>query len=187
MEIVFDIIKLNFDLSSKSVLPADFYSKRFVDGNATDAQWLSHAKIIKHVAFNQSIKFAVIEFNSEFYFITIGLDDPDYLPTGIIEEKVNAGLLTLIISQFELPIKNGISNFYLEENIISQSVIDPLYKGHDKADLEKIFPNIYAMKITSGFGGDQKNIYQLIAFLITLTASLFFCHLQRLRLIKFMN
>ncbi|THD30072.1 hypothetical protein [uncultured Flavobacterium sp.] len=174
IEIVFDIIKLNFDLSSTSVLPEDFYNKRYVNGNANDARWLSHSKIIKHVAFNQAIKFAVLEFNAEFYFITIGLDDPDYLPTGIIEEKINAGLLTLIVSEFELPIKNSISNLYLVENILSQSVIDPFYKGHDKADLEKIFPNIYAMKITTGFGGDPKNIYQLIAFLITLNSKFIF-------------
>lgn len=174
IEIVFDLIKLNFDLLNSSVLPVDFYNTRFIKGNATETRWISHSKIIKNVAFNQEIKFAILEFDGDYYFVTIGLDEPDFLPLGIIEENVNAGMFTVIVSEFELSVKNGISKLYLEENILSQSTMDPLYCGHDKNDLSRIFPNIYAMKITSGFSGDPNNIYQLISFFITLNSKFVF-------------
>lgn len=174
IEIVFDLVKLNFDLSTNSVLPQDFYNGRFIKGNTNDKRWISHSKIIKYVEFNREIKFAILELDSSYYFISIGLENPDFLPLGIIEFDVNAGLLTTIISELELSVNKGISNLFLEENILSQSTVDPLYEGHDKSDLARIFPNIYATKITSGFSGDPKSIYQLISFLITLNSKFIF-------------
>ncbi|UPT70420.1 MAG: hypothetical protein M0D53_15230 [Flavobacterium sp. JAD_PAG50586_2] len=174
IEIVFDIVKMKFDLAVPNMLPVNFFDKRYILGNASDIRWLSHSKIIKKAAFSQQAEFAIIEFNGECYFVTIGLDDPDFLPSGLIEEKVNAGLFTALVATFELPIRNGISNLYLEQNILSLSVGVPLYGGHDVDDLKKVFPNIYAMKITAGYSGDSKNIHQLISFLVTLNHKFIF-------------
>lgn len=166
-ETLFDLIKLNFDLSTASVLPSDFYNTRFVKGDAAEARWLSHSKIVKSVSLSQELKFAILEFDGEMYFVTVGLEDPDKSPIGLVEEKVNSGLFVAIISVLEIPVRNGISTLYLEQNILSQSASDPLYQGHEKEDLAKIFPNIYAMKITLGFSGDSSNIFQLVSFLVT--------------------
>lgn len=174
IEIVFDIIKMNFDLSKTSVLPLDFYNKRWIKGDATEIKWLSHSKIIKTAELSQQVKFAILDFENDYYFITIGLDNPQLIPLGLHEQEVNAGIFTTIVSEFELPIKNGVSNLYLEENIISQSNSDSFYTGHEKDDLAKIFPNIYALKITAGFSGDSKNIHQLISLLITLNKNFIF-------------
>lgn len=174
IEILFDIVKMKFNLAEPSALPVNFFNQRYISGNPIETRWLSHSKIVSETALSQQAKFAIVEFDNAFYFVTIGLEDPDMLPLGLIEEEVNAGLFTMIVADFELPIKNGISNLYLEQNILSQSSGDTLYTGHDKDDLKKIFPNIYAMKITTGFSGDSKNIHQLISFLVTLNSKFVF-------------
>lgn len=158
---------MKFDLGALSTLPTNFFDTRYISGNSIEKRWLSHSRILTMTALSQQAKFAIVEFNSDLYFVIIGLEDPDYLPIGLLEEKVNAGLFTAIVCEFELPIRAGITNLYLEENILSQSVVQPLYDGHDVEDLKKIFPNIYIMKITASFSGDSTNIHQLISHLIT--------------------
>jgi hypothetical protein len=174
IEIVFDIIKMKFDLGIQSSLPSNFFDTRYISGDNLEKRWLSHSKFLSRTAQSQQIKFAIVEFNSDLYFVLVGLDDPDFLPTGLIEEKVNAGIFTAIIAEFELPIREGITNLHLEQNILSQSVGQTLYTGHDVEDLKKIFPNIYLMKITSSFSGDSSNIHQLISHTITINSKYIF-------------
>ena len=163
---LFDIIKMNFDLSSS--LPKDFYNNRWIKGDALEKKWLSQCKIISHVEISIETRFVFVEFDSEFFFIVVGLESPDYIPSGVIVENLNAGIFTAIVSELELPVRKEISNLFLQQYILSQNDTDSLYQGHDLADLVKVFPNLFVMKITPSYGGDRTNIQQFICFYLTL-------------------
>lgn len=162
IELLFDIIKIKFDLSSNSNLPSDFYNARWIQGNAIDEDWLTFAVIKSTIEISHEIRFALIEYDSKIFFTATGLENPDKLPTGLVHFPINAGIFTAIISELELPVKSSVTNLYLEQNILSQNNSDPLYVGHDIVDLLPIFPNIFLCEISPQFIGDNTNIHQIV-------------------------
>lgn len=162
IELLFDIIKIKFDLSSYSHLPSDFYNARWIQGKKIEEDWLTFAVFKSTIEISHEIRFAIIEYDTKLFLIATGLEDPDKLPTGITYSPINSGLFTAIVSELELPIKSSVTNLYLEQNILSQNNSDPLYKGHDMVDLLPIFPNIFVCEITPQFIGDNSNIHQIV-------------------------
>jgi hypothetical protein len=161
IELLFDIIKIKFDLSSQSLLPNDFFSARWIRGKQIEEDWLTFTLFKETIEISHEIRFALIEYDSKLFLIATGLEDPDRLPTGITYYPINSGLFTAIVIELELPVKSSVTNLYLEENILSQNNSDPLYKGHEMVDLLSIYPNIFVGEITAQFIGDNSNIHQI--------------------------
>jgi hypothetical protein len=162
IEILFDIIKIKFDLSSFSHLPNDFYNGRWIQGKELEEDWLSYAVFKSTIEISHELRFALIEYDSKLFIIATGLESPDKLPNGIAYFPINSGVFTAIVSELELPVKSSVTNLYLEQNILSQNNSDPLYEGHDMVDLLPIFPNIFIGEITPQFIGDNTNIHQIV-------------------------
>jgi len=162
IDLLFDIIKMRFDLSGSSVLPADFYEARWINGGELEEDWLSYCDIKSSIEISHEKRFAIIEFQTSLYFVATGLEDPDNLPTGVNYFPLNSGLFTAIITELELPIKTDITNLQIEQRILSQSKVDPLYAGHDMNDLLSFFPNLYISELTNQYIGDSNNLSQLI-------------------------
>lgn len=162
IDLLFDIIKIRFDLSSTAVLPSDFYQPRWIQGNATDEDWLSHCAFKSDLEVSHEKQFAILEYQTKLYFVATGLDGPDNIPSGINYFPLNAGLFTAIVTELELPVKSSITNLHLEQNILSQNKAVTLYAGHDMNDLTPIFPNIFVGEISSQYVGDPNNLSQLV-------------------------
>lgn len=167
IELLFDIIKLNFDLSSDSTLPDDFYRSRWIKGGNDEESWLSYSLFKSKVEITHEIKFAIVEYKSNLYFVATGYENPDKLPSGINYCQINSGLFVAVVTELELPVKSNISNLFLEQNILPQNESDPLYEGHDMSVLLNIFPNIYVGEITAQYIGDRTNIQQVLCSYLT--------------------
>lgn len=167
IEIIFDLVKFRFDLTPGSVLPTNFYSKRFIKGNEAEEEWLTRCEILESIEISRELGFCLLSFNEEYYFATIGTEEATFIPEGFEEIELNSGVFTTIISELELPVKSGISNNYLEQNILSQNTLEPLYKGHDLHLLSPIFPKIKIYKLTANYFGEVDNLYQIISVFIT--------------------
>lgn len=162
IELLFDIIKIKFDLSSNALLPNDFFNARWIQGGQVEENWLTYSLFPAKIEISHEIRFAILEYDSKSFLIVTGLENPDRLPTGISYHPINSGLFTAIVSELELPVKNSITNLYLEQNVLSQNNSDPLYKGHEMSDLLPVFPNIFVVEITPQFIGDSSNIHQIV-------------------------
>ena len=88
---------MRFDLSGSSVLPADFYEARWINGGELEEDWLSYCDIKSSIEISHEKRFAIIEFQTSLYFVATGLEDPDNLPTGVNYFPLNSGLFTAII------------------------------------------------------------------------------------------
>ena len=174
IELVFDIVKLRF--VSNILLPQDFNAKRWISGDATDINWLAHCKILHCSQVSTEIFFVIVQYDNQNYFVAIGYEDPQVLPVGLTLSSLNAGLFTTMVSELELPLKGGVSDLQLIQNVLSQSDIDTAYKGHDFIELKKYFPNIVVAEITPQFGGDKDNLFQIVC--MYLTANSFFLSLS---------
>lgn len=166
-ENLFDIVKLQFDLSPGNILGTEFYTARTVKGNANDRNWLANCKISDVFNISTTVSFCIIEHHLEIYLAAIGYDSPDVVPDGFDFFQLNSGLFTAIVSDLEVPPRSDRSIYYLEENILSQHVNIQGYAGHELNDLIDIFPNIHVFKITNQFTGDCRNILQLASIYIS--------------------
>lgn len=162
IELLFDIVKMRFDLSSNSILPSDFYSSRWVKGTADEEDWLAYSVIKSTIEITHEIRFAIIEYEANSYFIATGLESPDNIQHGINFFPINAGIFVALVTELELPVKSGITNLHLLQNVLSQNKSDPLYKGHELNDLLSIFPNIFIGEISVQYIGDHTNLQQLV-------------------------
>jgi hypothetical protein len=165
-ELIFDIIKLRFDLTS--ILPIEFNYPRWIYGDKLDEGWFADCKIPTTIEILRENRFGLIKYQNVNYFFSTGLEDPDILPNGLIPSVLNAGLFAAIVSDTELPIKTSVTNLQLEQSILSQNKNVPLYQGHDYNDLRKYFPNIYVAEITTQFIGDPNNLQQIICSYLAL-------------------
>jgi hypothetical protein len=167
IELLFDIIKIRFDLSS-SVLPSDFYQSRWIQGKALEEDWLTHCDFKSALEIAHEKQFAILEYQNNLYFVATGLEDPDNIPIGVSYFPLNSGLFTAVVTELELPVKSSVTDLQLEQNILSQSTADSLYQGHDMIDLIPIFPNIFVGEITNQYVGDPHNLPQLVCSYIAL-------------------
>jgi hypothetical protein len=172
MEIVFDLIKIRFDLMSPQILPLNFNSKRWIRGEALEIDWLSNCKIKSNIEISHEIRFALIEYDNNKYFIAIGLEDPDFLPSGLSQFQLNSGCFTTLIAELEVPVKSSISILTLEDKILSQNVDESFYEGHELTDLLSIFPNIFISEITNQYAIDENNLNQLVCNYLTVNSRL---------------
>ena len=167
MELVFDLVKVKFDLIDHTSLPSDFYNKRFVYGDKNDSDWLTHCEISKSIEINPENYYVLIKYLGQNYFVAIGGKPSDGLVSGLDSFDLNAGLFTALISELEIPVKQDINLTYLEQYILSQSISDKLYSGHLYTELARIFPTMYVYEISKNYVGNPENLNQLLCHFLT--------------------
>jgi hypothetical protein len=167
MEVVFDLIKLEFNLFDTSSLPSEFDNKRVIKGEAHESDWLTRCVILDSIEINPENYYVLVEHSSKQYFIAIGGKPPENVVSGLDSIDNNAGLFTALISELEIQVKPDITLQYLEQFIISQNDFDSLYKGHEYLDLAKVFPSMYVYDITLDYAGNAENLNQLVCHYLT--------------------
>ncbi|MFB0499557.1 hypothetical protein ABID99_005794 [Mucilaginibacter sp. OAE612] len=169
MELVFDTIKLHAQ-PNPLPYPKEWNYDRWVYGDMTEFAWLTTTKLYKSVDLSFDIKLSLFDFDQKRYFVTTGLSEPEIEPKGFVNIGMNAGLFTLVVSEFELSVVKDITANYIDNYILSQSLENKPYKGHDYTDLVRLFPTINAFELTADFPGDSNNIAQIAAIFVSSNA-----------------
>lgn len=163
-EIVFDLIRLCFDLSSP--IP-DIDTPRWIHTKKEHQDWLVHSKIVGILSLTTDTRFGILEFDSNTYFIATGLDDPDHFPDGFNPVEINSAAYTAIICEFELPVRSNITTLFLEDKILSQKMGFEKYDGHAFNEIVPLFPNVFMCEVTNDYIGDRSNLQQLVISYLT--------------------
>lgn len=172
IEIVFDLIKLKFDLSDAASLPSEFYNKRVIKGDASASDWLTRCVIYDSIEINPENYYVLVKYSGKNYFIAIGGKTPENPVSGLDLIDNNAGLFTALISELEIQVKPDVTLQYLEQYILSQSDFDSLYSGHEYVEIAKVFPAMYVYEVTIDYAGNPENINQLVCHYLTSNPSL---------------
>jgi hypothetical protein len=139
-----------------SSIPRDPTIKRYIKTDDYEKEWLKKLDIKDKQLILQNFTTAYVNFKQENYFGVIGWFDAIELNEIIIDFPLNSGIVTALISELQLPIREDSNVDEITNEILFQHE-DINYSGHDYNDVVKYFPKIRIYKILedSPFEGEQ--------------------------------
>lgn len=146
MDLFFTIIKLRLlELGGDTT---DIDESRYVYGEVYEANWLAGLQIEESLPITLDNNILLCQYQGESYFITTGYKG-GIAPHGFLPVELNAGIFVAVVSEIELKLLNSVTNFEIENYILSQFVGQHGYDGHELSDLVKYFPSVEVYQINN--------------------------------------
>jgi hypothetical protein len=120
---------------------------RWIQTNEIEKTWLQETKIGAIERISNRTSTAILQFQENRYFATIGSSSVNLLEIGLVEEEMNAGLFTAIIAGIEVPINNSKTPLHVYELVFAGARGDSGYLGHSFEPLSRLLEPIHIYKI----------------------------------------
>ena len=125
----------------------NYFEPRWIYGDQTESKWLTETKFLDSLSYLPGKKAGIASFeDKDFYIIASKRTLADY-PYFLQPYKSNAGLLTAILYELEIPINSGIQHGYIDNNLSVEFKGMPGYKGHSLEIIMKAFESFEVFSI----------------------------------------
>jgi hypothetical protein len=121
---------------------------RYISTNDNDKEWIKSAAIIDFVYITPTLRVIQIQFESKLYFTFIGsILDTTVLDISVVKElELNAGVITLLLSEGMLKLDKKSNSLEFYDNILFQHQ-EKGYKGHNYSDLIIFLEDVYLFEV----------------------------------------
>jgi len=148
------------ELVKKSSLPAGSVArKRYIKTNEREREWLKNLSVGKQQPILPRLKTAQLSFENKEYFVVAGgtnsnIEDDNEFIRSI---DLNAGLATALLSELSIPVRQGISEFQVINDILPEYMGAEGYEGHDYLNVCNFFEPllVYEIQDDSPLRGDD--------------------------------
>lgn len=122
--------------------------KRYIFTEDKDKEWIKLAKIYEFVYITPNLRIIQIQFEGKLYFAAIGSQlDTTSLDVSVIKElELNAGVISLLLSEGLIKLDKKSNNLEFYDNILFQHQ-EKGYKGHKYTDLIVYLEDIHLFEI----------------------------------------
>lgn len=119
---IFEILA-NFGQKSKEAVPVSDTTKRCIETNTEEKEWLKEIKIIKKQLIVPNFQTASFEFNSQKYFVTVGWQIEQIIDNDRVLQFVepNAGIVTTLLFELKIPLSRKASPLEIADKILYSS------------------------------------------------------------------
>lgn len=115
----------------------------------SDKNWCQNVDIISTLVLLPRVSTALFTFNEDKFLTISGLNNlTEYDNDHLNQTTLNAGLFLTMVNELNIPLKKGVTQYEIYENILSQHE-DQYYDGHELSDLESYLEKITIFKINS--------------------------------------
>lgn len=166
-----NVIKCNCDLFYKLVSYSwlvegqyeslsDTSVKRFVSGSKEDSEFVRRADVTgKSTLTSKHHQALIIAFGEERFFVISGLysSQINELSSGYIidEVQLTPSMFVTFIHETDLPVKLGLDELYIYENITATHSGTPNYVGHNYTDVARAFESVRAFRLKKSHMADS--------------------------------
>lgn len=136
------------ELVKESKVPAeDLDCIRYIGTNSTEKEWLAELKVIKRQSVVPGRRTASLRFKEREYLAVVGWSEAAG-DEGIISPiEMNAGLLTALLFELEVPVRQGVAPTDIIQTVIPQCMGAEGYSGHDFDIIAPFFDAIIVYEI----------------------------------------
>lgn len=140
-------------------------AKRYIATNDDEKNWLQKAKIVNSINILPNVRALLLEFESEFFFILIGVNVQSTNIDNLILEDypINAGLITLLLSERLIMLNTSI-NFSEFSNDIMFQYKDVSYKGNDYEELLRFLDSVQIFKLPENSILNNEDICRILLY-----------------------
>lgn len=140
--------------------------KRYITTNEDEKKWLIEVNLLEILNFLPSLRALNLEFNETKYVVVIGANMPNFIEDQsiLLEQDLNSGLVTFLISESYLKINTTINILEFEDNIMSQHK-DKDYKGHDYFELLTYLEPIKIFQITENSLLEEAKLDRILVYI----------------------
>lgn len=161
---------------------------RYFHTSEEEKKWLLDAKLANSKRITPSIFFTNLVFENKKYLVVIGLNIlEDLSEEGVFyNTSVNAGILTILLAETELSLRNNVDVLDFKENILYQHESDE-YKGHSYEDIIKYIEpiNIYELPNDSIFY--NRDTHSTLVYILTKQPQHIYLRLSKLTLDSYLK
>ncbi len=127
---------------------------RYIKTDDEGKKWLKELKALDRDRYPYPIlpmlKVSSIEFDEKEYFVIVGWETSISFIEILNQVPLNAGLATALLSDLDIPVRQGSDPFSIVDEVLFQygrDKTDPSYSGHDFNDIVKFFEPFYVYEI----------------------------------------
>ena len=122
--------------------------RRYIYTNDEEKEWIKSAKIHETVYVTPNLRIIQIHFEGKLFFASIGSQlDTTSLDVSVIKElELNAGVISLLLSEGLIKLDKKLNNLEFYDNILFQHQ-EKDYEGHKYADLLVYLEDIHLFEI----------------------------------------
>jgi hypothetical protein len=144
----------------------DVDKARWIKTDDVDRRWLQEL-VVKHIErLSPRLRTAVIQFEGRSFFVAAGFEnaiEPGFILNPI---ELNAGMLTALIPELNVPVRQFTSPLEIIETILPQFKGLEGYSGHDLSAVAELFEPISIYEIDANSPISAENLTQLSCYWI---------------------
>jgi hypothetical protein len=164
---IFNTLKDFIDDHPKFDRTVDYFGEkyiRFIQTNDQEKKWLKELNVITDIRLTSLLKFVIFEFHSEFYFVSVSLNEQNIDSSsleeyGLLDFDNNSGIFTALIYQLEVGVKEDIDPYKIF-NEVFYPIKEDQKEGFEYTKIVNFFESIKIYQMTKdcpfcSFGADN--------------------------------
>jgi hypothetical protein len=182
---IFSALKDFIDDHPKFDRTVDYFGENYIrfiqtnDQNDQEKEWLKKLRIITYKRLTSVLKFAIFEFDSKFYFISVSLNEQNIDLSsleeyGLLDFDNNSGIFTALIYGLKVGVKEDVDPYKILDEVFYE-IEENKKEGFEYIKIVDFFESIKIYQITKNcpFVSDnleftEKDIYEILLFRLAL-------------------
>jgi len=142
---------------------------RYIKTDGEEKRWLKELKVSQKQIILPNLRTVSINFDQKEYFVVVGWDDSESFDEVLDPIFLNAGLVTALLFELEVPIRREVGPYEIADEIQYKYQTcdkEQEYSGHDFSEVSKFFEPILAYQILEESPLNGDDIIQISGFYI---------------------
>lgn len=155
-----DVFARLADFAGELITPDERNKIRYITTNEEEKKWLKSLKVESKQSILPRLATSLLSFEDKLYLVIVGWDS-NKIKTGgsFVPEELNAGMMTALVQELSIPIRQHASSLEMMDTIFSQSQeeMPDDYTGHTVSEIIPFFEpvTVYQILDDSPVSGDD--------------------------------